>query len=382
MNTSGPGERAKRVGFLELFFDLVFVFAVTQLVAVLYGDHSAGGWGRAAVLLWLVWWAWSQYAWAGNAIDLDRRLTRMWVLVSSGAMLAAAAALPEVFTSNRSAAIFGVLYTAVRLIGLGLYWTGLADDGAYRAALRTYLPIQLASPLLVLVGGMVPSGGRTWLWVAAILVDVASALAAGRGEFRIDPSHFAERHGLIVIIALGESVIVTGSSASAIGLSGSVATLLAIGFVMVAALWWCYFDWFHAEAEHRLVSEVDHRRRGRLARDLFTLGHLPIVAGTMVVAAAMKVALKHPGDELDGFGVAALTAGPALYLLGFVLGRVRAAGRVPVARAVGLVGVLVAGPVAGSSLPATAAVAAVTAVVLAVLVAERGLGSRTTADHD
>jgi low temperature requirement protein LtrA len=371
---SGSEHGSKRVGFLELFFDLVFVFAVTQLVSVLYDDHSAGGWARAGILLWLVWWAWSQYTWAGNAIDVDRRSTRVWVLVATGVMLAAATTLPDAFADSGEALAFALLYAAVRVLALALYWFGLAGDRAHQAALRTYLPIQLLSPVLVVVGGIVGGDAQVWIWVGAIVVDLISVAAAGRGEFRVDPGHFAERHGLIVIIALGESVIVTGLTASELGLGAEVGVLLAVAFAAVAGFWWSYFDWVHEAAAERLASEPDHRRRGHLARDLFTLGHLPIVAGVVVFAAAIKTALPHPGDTLEPFGVTALAVAPALVLGGVLVGNLRATGNLLVSRLVGLVVAPALAVAVGSRWSATAAVAAVAAVIVAVAAAETGRG--------
>jgi low temperature requirement protein LtrA len=321
MNDTDTGSSAKRVGFLELFFDLVFVFAVTQLVALLHSDHTAAGWGRAGVMMWLIWWAWSQYTWAGNAIDLDRRITRMWMLVATGAMLGAAAAIPTAFGYHGQ--WFAIPYTVVRLLGLALYWNGLRDQPEHRAALRTYVPIAAISPMLILVGGALGGTPRIVLWSLAILIDIASVAAAGRGEFHVDAGHFAERHGLIVIIALGESVIATGATAADVGLTRDVIALLAIAFIAVAGLWWTYFDWVHGAAEARLVNEPNHQRRGHLARDLFTLGHLPIVAGTVAFAAAIEEALLHPTQSMDTFTVTALAVGPAMYLAGFVIGNLR-----------------------------------------------------------
>ncbi|MGE5210262.1 MAG: low temperature requirement protein A [Acidobacteriota bacterium] len=371
----------KRVGFLELFFDLVFVFAVTQLVALLHQDHSAGGWARAALVLWLVWWAWSQYTWAGNAVDLDRRTTRLWVLAATGAMLAAAINIPDVFDTAGDGLAFACWYAAVRLIGLGLYWVGLRDDPDHQAALRTYLPIQLLSPLLVVAGGVADDGWRVALWTAAIVVDVISVATAGRGEFRVDPAHFAERHGLIVIIALGESVVATGITASELGTGREVMTVVAIAFVAVAALWWCYFDWVHAAAEARLAGEPDHRRRSNLARDLFTLGHLPIVAGTVVFAAAVEEALAHPDETLDSFGVTALALGPGLYLAGFVAGNFRATGHLPVTRTAGLLVLVGAAVIAGEGMSATSALAVVTAVLVAIAAVETRARAQRPADE-
>jgi low temperature requirement protein LtrA len=375
MNSIAPAPTTKRVGFLELFFDLVFVFAVTQLVTMLHADHTAAGWGRAGIMMWLIWWAWSQYTWAGNAIDLDRRTTRIWILVATGAMLSAAAAIPTAFDDH--GAWFALPYAAVRLLGLALYWYGLRNDPAHRTALRTYVPSAIISPLLILVGGMVDDTLRITLWCLAILIDVASVLAAGRGEFRVDASHFAERHGLIVIIALGESVIATGATATDVGLTRDAIALLAIAFVAVAGLWWTYFDWVHHAAETRLVNEPNHQRRSTLARDLFTLGHLPIVAGTVVFAAAIEEALLHPTEPLNTFATTALAAGPALYLAGFVIGNLRATGRILHTRLVGLIAIVTITALAGPRVGALASIAAVAAAIIAIAAVE-GATHRTT----
>lgn len=335
--TSGMPGAGKRVDFLELFFDLVFVFAVTQLVTLLHGDHSATGWLHAALALWLVWWAWSQFAWAGNAIDLSRTPVRLAVLAVTMTMLGSAAALPDAFGDDT--AWFTLPYVAVRLAGLALYWFGLAGQPRHRAALRSYLPIALVSPVLVAFGALPDVDERVALWCLAAAVDVASVAAAGRGEFHVEPHHFAERHGLIVIIALGESVIAIGATAADAGLTGSVVAVALASFAAVAALWWCYFDRLHAVLERRLVDEVDHRRRGHLARDVFTLLHLPIVAGVVLFAAAEE-AVVHPADEPDAFTLVALAAGVSLFLAGTGLARWRSTTRLPTIRAVALVTVV------------------------------------------
>lgn len=245
--------------------------------------------------MWLIWWAWSQYTWAGNAVDLDRRSTRIWMLLATGAMLVAAAAIPDAFGNQGQ--WFAIPYTVVRRLGLALYWFGLRDDPTHRAALRTYLPIALISPLLILVGGSVGGTARVVLWSLAILIDIASVAAAGRGEFNVDPAHFAERHGLIVIVALGESVIATGATATDVG-------------------------------------------------------------------------LLHPTAPLDNFAVTALAAGPALYLSGFVIGNLRATGRILHARLVGLIAVVALAVIAGPRTSALTSTAAVAAVVIAIAAVE------------
>lgn len=353
-------EESKRTSFLELFFDLVFVFAITQIARSLHDDHSTRGWLEAGLVMWLVWWAWSQYTWAANAIDLERRPTRLAVLAVTGVTLLAAISIPDAFSSD--GAWFAVPYVAVRVAGLALYWTGLGGDPAHRSALRTYVPVAIVSPLVVLAGGLVEPEVRTWVWLAAVLIDVASVLAAGRGEFRVAPAHFTERHALIVIIALGESIIAVGATAAGLAPTGRMVGVVAASFAVVASLWWAYFDWVQGAAEARLTGEADHRRRGHLARDLYTLAHLPIVAGTVVFAVGVEEALLHPELHLDPFGRLAVASGLAMFQLGFVVGNYRATGRMFVERAVALVASTLLVAVAGSSFSALSVL-----VLLAVL---------------
>jgi low temperature requirement protein LtrA len=289
-------------------------------------------------------------------------------------------AIPTAFDDH--GAWFALPYAAVRLFGLALYWFGLRNDPAHRTALRTYVPIAIISPLLILVGGMVDDTLRITLWCLAILIDVASVLAAGRGEFRVEASHFAERHGLIVIIALGESVIATGATATEIGLTRDVIALLAVAFVAVAGLWWTYFDWVHHAAEARLVHEPNHQRRSTLARDLFTLGHLPIVAGTVVFAAAIEEALLHPTEPLNTFAVTALAVGPGLYLAGFVIGNLRATGRILHTRLVGLIAIVTIAALAGPHISALASTAAIAASIIAIAAIEGATNTQTGSHAD
>jgi len=174
----------------------------------------------------------------------------------------------------------------------------------------------------------------------------------------------------MIIIALGESVIATGITASGICTTGCVGLLLAIAFVAVAGLWWCYFDWVHTAAEARLARKSDHQRRFNLARDLFALGHLPIVGATAVFAAAIKEALLHPGEQLQAFGISARAVGPSLYLAGFVAGNLRATGRRLIIRTGGLVGVHAAALLVGNAFSATAALGTVAAVIVAIAAAK------------
>lgn len=318
MSTADEG---KRTSYLELFFDLVFVLAITQVAGSLHEDHTASGWAHAGLLLWLVWWAWSQYAWTANAVDVERPGVRAAVLAVIGATLLAAVAIPDAFATQ--GAWFAVPYTAVRAAGLALYWAGLRDDPAHRAALRTYLPVASISPTLVLLGGLGPPSARAWIWTLAVVVDVASVAAAGRGDFQVAPGHFAERHALILLIALGESIIAVGATASELEPSARTAATAALAFTLIAALWWAYFTAVQPAAEARLAGEPDPRRRSHLARDLYTLGHLPLIAGTVVFAVAVEEVIAHPGEPLDAFTRVALAVCVALFAGGFGALRLR-----------------------------------------------------------
>jgi low temperature requirement protein LtrA len=366
----------KKTGYLELFFDLVFVFAVTQLVTVLHDDHGLTGWRNTVLLAWLVWWAWSQFAWAGNAIDLDRRITRVGVLGITGVTLVVAAAIPE-STGPDGGLRFALPYAAVRLSGLALYWAGLRHDPEHRAALRSYLPIAAVSPLVVLIGGALDTDARPWVWLVAVAVDIASAIAGGRGEFRVAPRHFAERHALIVIIALGESIVGIGATVAESPLTAKVVAVVTGAFVILGVQWWGYFDWVQAAAEHRLASEGDLRRRGRLARDLFTFGHFPIVLGSVIVAYGLEEAVAHPSDHLEAAARWSIGAGLALFYAGFLAGNARAVGGVLVERALALVAVAVVTTALGPSVSAVAllTILAATLVVLATLETRRSRAS-------
>lgn len=364
----------KRTSFVELFFDLVFVFAITQVATTIHADHSASGWLHAALLLWLVWWAWSQYTWAANAIDINATVVRVALLGVTGLTLVAAIALPDAFGDR--GALFAVPYVAVRLSGLALYWLGLRGAPEHQAALRSYLPVAVASPVLVLAGGLAPTGARTWLWAAAVVVDVVSVLAAGRGEFHVAPAHFAERHGLIVIIALGESIVGIGATMSGLPITARGVVAVALGFAATAVLWWAYFDRSAQAMEDALVRQADPRRRGHTARDVFTLGHLPMVAGVILVAVGVEEVLVHPGAPVPGFGRVALGLGIAFFMWAFLAARARGAA-VPAGTRLIVGAVALAAALLPAEVPGDVLLLVLVCVLLAGAFAEAARLSRT-----
>jgi low temperature requirement protein LtrA len=229
--------------------------------------------------------------------------------------------------------------------------------------MRQLAPWFLLAPSIALAGGLVEDPTRVTLWAVAIAVDVAGTLTVGRAGFRVSPSHFAERYALFIIIALGESIVAIGVGSAELEKDAAFAGAVAIAFAGVAALWWGYFDFAQTGAE-RTLRRTPAERRGALARDVFTFFHYPIVAGIILFAVAAKKTLAHPEDALSGAGRFALGAGIAVFLLGFVLARLRAIRRVAWER----IGGAVAAAVLCAALTDLAA-AALLAVVVAVLAA-------------
>jgi low temperature requirement protein LtrA len=336
-------EIERRTSYLELFFDLVFVFAITQVTALMIGDPTAGGFAKGALVLALVYWAWSAYAWATNAIDLSSPGLRLGYLVAMGASFAMAVSVPDAYAER--AGWFAVSLFAVRILQLVLYASGLREDVEQRAAVMRLAPWFAIAPTLVLVGGFVDEGLRIVLWVAAVAIDVAGTLRQREGAgFRVSPAHFAERYALFIIIALGESVVAVGSGLAGHEKDAAFAAALAVAFVGVAAIWWAYFD-FTAAVLARVLANRPESVRGPLARDVFTLCHYPMVLGIILFAVAAKKTVAHPSEPLSGFGRFALAGGVAMFLVGFALGRYRIVRHVAYERvaaaAVAIVAVLV-----------------------------------------
>ena len=315
-------EEEKRTEFIELFFDLVFVFAFTQVTALLLEDTSVAGFGRAALVFALIWWAWSAYAWLTDAIDIENVLTRLFIF---GAMLAAffmALALPNAYGDE--AGWFVAAYFVVRVLQVALYLWGVRHDPVQLTAVSRLAPWFLIAPTIAVFGGLVDDPTRTALWVASLAIDVVGALFTGRSAsgFQVAASHFAERFGLIVIIALGESIIAIGLGAEGLAEDRVYAFAVAASFAGAAAAWWAYFDFVQIAAEHAL-GRTGEETRGPLARDVYTFFHYPIVLGIIFLAVASKKTLAAPTEPLSDGGRAALGLGVALFLLGFVLIRIR-----------------------------------------------------------
>jgi low temperature requirement protein LtrA len=318
-------EEERKTSYLELFFDLVFVFAFTQVTALILEDTSPQGFLRAALVLAMVWWAWSAYAWMTNAIDIENVVTRLILFTAMAAGFFMALAVPDAFQDE--AAWFAVAYFVVRVLNSTLFAWGVRDDpGNLRATLRL-TPWFLAAAFVALIGGFVDPDYRAWLWLASLVIDVVGTLFVASADWKVSPSHFAERFALIVIIALGESIVAIGIGTSELERDTTYALSVLLAFAGVAALWWAYFD-FTAVAAERALRRASPAVRGPLARDVFTFFHYPVVLGIIFYAVAAKKTLEHPLDPLSEAGRWALGLGVAIFLASFALMRFRVIRRI------------------------------------------------------
>ena len=358
-------EEERKTSYLELFFDLVFVFAITQVTSLILEDTSPAGFARSALVLGLIWWAWSAYAWMTNAIDIQNAVTRLIVLAAMAAAFFVALAVPDAYQDEGM--WFAVAYFTVRVLNSALFsWGVRHDPGQLRATFRL-APWFLIAAFVALAGGFADGDNRAYFWLASLAIDVVGTLTVARAEWRVSPSHFAERFALIVIIALGESIVAIGLGTANLERDWTFAAAVVIAFAGVAALWWAYFD-FTATAAERSLRRASPGARGPLARDVFTFFHYPMVLGIILYAVAAKKTLADPSKPLSEAGRWALGLGVAFFLLGFVLARFRVIRRVAWER----IGAGVAALLAAVLLDGPDALVTLT-IVIAILVVSVGI---------
>jgi low temperature requirement protein LtrA len=359
------GDAEHQVTPLELFFDLVFVFAMTQVTALLAARPTWTGVLHGMLVLAAVWWAWSVYAWLTSTIDVDEGGVRLTMLASMAAMLVAALAVPGAFGDD--ALLFGVAYFVVRALHIVLSAIVAHNDRTLYGALVRFAPTALLGASLLVVAGLVEGGARVAIWLVALGIDYLGPVVIGVGEsgWHVAADHFAERHGLIVLIALGESIIAVGAGAG-FALTAGVITGAILGIAVVSALWWLYFDVAAIFVRGRL-SQATGLLRHRLALHAYSYLHLPLIAGIVLFALGLKTTLHGPDDALDTVPAVALCGGAALYLLGHVAFLYRATRRVFRRRTIGGIALLALLPAALviPSLAALALVAGVCAFVVA-----------------
>jgi low temperature requirement protein LtrA len=358
-------EQEHRVTPRELFFDLVFVFAFTQVTTLLTHDPTFAGIGRGVLVLGALWWPWTAYAWLTNTVDPEEGFIGAALLVALVAMFVAALAVPTVFGDE--GVLFGAAFLIVVAMHLALYaLAGRRNRDLFAAVLRL-APWTLLGATLILVAGFA-DGARTWLWVAALACTYVGAGLSGSTGWRVFPSHLAERYGLVLIIALGEAFVAIGIGVTEIG-PGEVAAAI-LGLLVAASFWLAYFDFFSVRGA-RMLANLRGPDRVALARDLYAYAHLPMIVGIVLFAFAVKTIVGHVGEELDWVAAFALCGGSALYLLTFSAVRIRIERRLTLSRGrfvAGLMLVLVL-PLA-TVVPAIAALALVAAVWVALHIYE------------
>jgi low temperature requirement protein LtrA len=320
----------QKVTFVELFFDLVFVFCITQVVALLHGHVDVRSAGSALLVFWLIWWAWTQFTWALNAANTDHPRVQAVTLLATAVAYFLAVGIPGALGDG--ALWFAVPYVVLRVVGLLLYAWVAWSDPAQRNAVRIFGLVSSTGLLAVLAGAWLSGPALYWCWGLAIVLDLAAAGVGGQLEgWNLHADHFVERHGLIVIIALGETLIV-----AAAGLTGAprTPTVIATGVLAVAVtcgLWWSYFRHARPAFEHALAARHGSAR-SCLARDVFSVAHFPMLCGVIAMAMATEEALAHPDRALDVSVRAALGAGVVLFVCGTAVALWRATGRAMVWR--------------------------------------------------
>jgi low temperature requirement protein LtrA len=306
-NSRGSGDRSSDA--LELFFDLVLTYAMSQVTHLMLADISWRGFGHGVLALFAVWWAWTCYAWLTNTSAAASAAARIMVLLAMAAMLVAAIALPQAFA--RDALVFACALLGVRILHVVLYLLSVRNEPRLRTAVRRLTPGLVASPALIVAAAFAKPPFRELLWVAAAALDAGGPLVAGVAGFQVLPRHFVERHGAIIIIALGEAIVSVGAGAGEDLQGLPVLAAVILGVLICALLWWSYFG-LTTKARQRL-TRAQGEDRARLARDAYSYLHFPLVAGIVFFALGVYEAIARPQVPLDLLPAAALCGGVALF---------------------------------------------------------------------
>ncbi|MHA7263691.1 low temperature requirement protein A [Arthrobacter sp. TMN-37] len=315
-------DESHRVTTFELFFDLVFVFAFTQVTAFMAHEHTGLGVLQGMIILGILWWSWVTYSWLANQTHVDEGIVRLGMSVAMITIFISALAIPEAFHDLdgglNGPLVLAVAYFIVRLVHLGLYLIAAGDDVPLRRQVIKTSSAMFTGSGIIITGALIGGSAQTWFWLAGLAVDITlTYLTSTGGNWRVhSAAHWTERYGLVVILALGESIVAIGVGASQL----PVGTLIIVGSVfgvgLSICLWWLYFDTMAIAAEH-VLARLRGRARSALAVDAYSYLHLPLIAGVVLSALGVEDALAHV-DEPSGYGwlgAGALLGGTALYLL-------------------------------------------------------------------
>jgi low temperature requirement protein LtrA len=377
IRTGAEGEQ--RATFFELFFDLVYVFAVTQLSHHLLADISWAGAAQTAFMLVAVYWAWNYTTWMTNWFDPDTSPVRLVLVFVMVASLLMSVAIPKGFGAY--SLLFACAYSGLQ-IGRNSFVVAVTPRGVFNQNFRQILAWSVLSAPLWVAGGVVDGDALRWvLWLGALGLDLAAPMVTywvpGAGttpmsQWQIEGAHFGERFQLFVIIALGETVVLAGATASGAGLSVAVVAALLLAFLSSAALWWLYFDQVAGTVFER-IRAATAEDRGQIGRDVYTYLHLPIIAGIVLVAVGDELVIAHPGSELDDAGALVALGGPALFLAGLMAVAARLGQAQSLQRVVAVVALLAAVPLAART-DGLIVAALATALLIALVVSEHRRG--------
>jgi low temperature requirement protein LtrA len=366
---------------LELFFDLVFVFALTQVTAYIAAELTWHGVLRGVLIVMLLWWTWTGYAWVANLVSADEAQIKLVMLISMAAMFLMALCIPEAFDDAPGGlsgpVVLAICYLIFRIMHLVLFWILSRDDRGLRQQVLRFTPSVLGGTALLLIAAELHGWAQTALWIAALAVDYVGTALGGASGWRLPaPGHFAERHGLIIIVALGESIVAIGVGVAQRPISVPIIIASILGLILASAMWWAYFDVSALQAEHALSSEPVETRP-RLGRNAFSYAHLPLVLGIVLTALGVKKVLEyvshtddHPlTDPLKGVALAALVGGVVLYLLAHVVFKRITVHQLSVVR-MGAAGALIVAFPLVDALPAIAQLGVVAGLLTIALVIE------------
>jgi len=314
----GTGQETQPPGVsaLELFFDLVFVFTITQLTTVLTQEPTWNGLLRVMLMLGIICWMYGGYVWLTNSVTVDRVTRRLTLLGGMAGFLIVALAIPQAFTG--AGKIFGLAYVGVVLIHFAMF--ARSSRLSVVQAIVGLVPYNISTALLVLLGGVAGGTAQYALWGLAFAVEWSSPKLIDDSGFEIEPSHFVERHGLVVIVAIGESIIAVGIGAAGLPLDLLLVAAATLGLALSACLWWSYFGADEGRAE-QAMRDAPMQKRPRLAINAFGYWHLLILLGIVAIASALKPTVSHPLDPLTVARASALGGGVAVFLAGEVLFR-------------------------------------------------------------
>jgi low temperature requirement protein LtrA len=356
----------ERVTSLELFFDLVFVLALTQCTTLVARTPTWEGMLKGLLALGVLWWSWGGYAWLTSVVDPEEGAVRLVMFAAMAAFLVAALCVPGAFGSE--ALLFACAYAVVRGAHIVLFMLASRDDAALRRSVLGLAGSTAVGVGLLVLAAFTSGGLQLGLWALALALDMGGPFVFGVDGWKLVPGHFAERHGAIVIIALGESIVAIGVGAKAT-LSAGVVAVAILGIVIAAALWWVYFDVTAIVAARRLASAPEGRERNAIARDSYSYLHFPMVAGIALIAVGLKRTIVHVDDPLKLIPAVALLGGAAMYLLAHVAFRLRNMHTLSGRRLVCAVVLLALLP-AATALPALVTLAILAGVLVALIAYE------------